>query len=89
MTDILNYNEILYDVKNGETIDHAVVIKYIPAAGDSKKAIDEYISVIFLGGNHVMSTYNVCEDSLLAVPLILDLILITELFERIEWKRGD
>jgi myo-inositol-1-phosphate synthase len=24
--------------------DHSVVIKYVPASGDSKKAIDEYVS---------------------------------------------
>ncbi len=30
--------------------------------------------------------YNVCEDSLLAAPIILDLILLTELFERIEYQ---
>lgn len=58
----------------------------MPSTGDSKKAIDEYVSEIFLGGYHVLSSYNVCEDSLLAAPIILDLILITEIFERIWWK---
>lgn len=47
------------------------------------------MSEIFLGGYHVLSSYNVCEDSLLAAPIILDLILITEIFERIEWKTED
>jgi myo-inositol-1-phosphate synthase len=66
-----------------ETIDHTVVIKYVPSTGDSKKAMDEYISEIFMGGQHVFTCYNVCEDSLLAAPLIIDLVLLTELFERI------
>jgi len=48
--------------------------------------MDEYVSEIFLGGSHVLTLYNVCEDSLLAAPLILDLMVLTELFERIEWK---
>lgn len=39
-----------------------------------------------MGGQHTLSLYNVCEDSLLAAPIILDLILITEIFERIEYK---
>ena len=39
-------NQVLYP--NKEDIDHCVVIKYIPSAGDSKKAIDEYVSEIFL-----------------------------------------
>lgn len=30
--------------------------------------------------------YNVCEDSLLAAPIIIDLFLLTELFERIQFK---
>lgn len=85
--DILNSNKVLFP-KEAE-IDHTVVIKYVPGTGDSKKAIDEYISEIFLGGQHVISVYNVCEDSLLAAPIILDLILLSELFERIEWKSED
>lgn len=48
--------------------------------------MDEYCSEIFLGGNHTLVLYNVCEDSLLAAPIILDLILITEIFERIEYR---
>lgn len=28
-----------------------------------------------------------CEDSLLASPLIIDLVLITELFTRIQWRQ--
>jgi hypothetical protein len=34
----------------GEHPDHIVVIKYVPAVGDSKRAIDEYYSEIFCGG---------------------------------------
>lgn len=82
--DILMSNPTLY--KKNEHIDHEVVIKYVPAAGDSKKALDEYCSEIFLGGKHILSLYNVCEDSLLAAPIILDLLLLTEIMERIEWK---
>eukprot|EP01017_Pseudomicrothorax_dubius_P024807 TRINITY_DN2636_c0_g2_i4.p1 TRINITY_DN2636_c0_g2~~TRINITY_DN2636_c0_g2_i4.p1 ORF type:complete len:171 (+),score=60.36 TRINITY_DN2636_c0_g2_i4:65-577(+) len=83
--DILSSNQILY--KDGDTnIDHTVVIKYVPTAGDTKKAMDEYISEIFMGGHHTLTIYNVCEDSLLAAPIILDLVLLTELFERIEYK---
>ena len=48
--------------------------------------MDEYCSDIFMGGEHSLVLYNVCEDSLLAAPIILDLILITEIFERIEYK---
>jgi myo-inositol-1-phosphate synthase len=85
--DILASNPTLY--KEGEHPDHEIIIKYVPSAGDSKKAIDEYVSEIFMGGRQTWSIYNVCEDSLLATPIILDLILLTELAERIEWKDED
>lgn len=32
----------------GEHPDHCVVIKYVPYVGDSKRAMDEYTSEIFL-----------------------------------------
>eukprot|EP00478_Filoreta_tenera_P005907 GABV01007356.1.p2 GENE.GABV01007356.1~~GABV01007356.1.p2 ORF type:complete len:103 (-),score=34.38 GABV01007356.1:3-311(-) len=32
--------------------------------------------------------HNTCEDSLLAAPLIIDLIVLTELMERITYKTG-
>lgn len=31
--------------------------------------------------------FNVCEDSLLASPLIIDLVLVAEMMTRIQWKR--
>lgn len=30
--------------------------------------------------------FNVCEDSLLASPLIIDLVIIAEMMTRIQWK---
>ncbi|KAJ3401670.1 Myo-inositol-1-phosphate synthase [Chytriomyces hyalinus] len=85
--DMVASNDILY--KKGEHPDHVVVIKYVPAVGDSKRALDEYVSEIFMGGRNTISLYNVCEDSLLASPLILDLAILTELMTRIEYKTGD
>lgn len=40
----------------------------------------------FSKSNHNSSIFNVCEDSLLASPLIIDLVLITELMTRIQWR---
>lgn len=71
------------EIFNGVNPDHTVVIKYIPAVGDSKRALDEYYSKLFLDGRHTMSIHNTCEDSLLAVPLMLDIILFADLFSRI------
>jgi myo-inositol-1-phosphate synthase len=58
------------------------VIKYVPFVQDSKRALDEYSSLIFMNGVSTISTYNVCEDSLLAVPLMIDMIVLGELFTR-------
>jgi myo-inositol-1-phosphate synthase len=80
--DVIDENPNLF---KGSRPDHTVVIKYIPAVGDTKRAIDEYFSELFLGGKNILSIYNLCEDSLLAVPIILDLILFSELFSRVSF----
>ena len=82
--DMVAANSILY--KPGEHPDHTVVIKYMPAVGDNKRALDEYYAEIFMGGHQTISLFNVCEDSLLASPLIIDLVIITEMMTRISWK---
>merc|ERR1712087_112133 len=82
--DVVSSNRILYGAD--EKPDHCVVIKYVPAVKDSKRAMDEYTSRIFMNGLNTIVLHNTCEDSLLAAPIILDLIVFTELFQRIEWK---
>uniref|UniRef100_A0A914XL13 Inositol-3-phosphate synthase n=1 Tax=Plectus sambesii TaxID=2011161 RepID=A0A914XL13_9BILA len=76
-------NQLLYP--DGKNPDHVIVIKYVPFVGDSKRAMDEYTSSIFMGGLQTMVIHNTCEDSLLAAPLIIDLAIITELCSRIEY----
>ncbi|KAL1899652.1 Myo-inositol-1-phosphate synthase [Ceratocystis pirilliformis] len=82
--DMVEANSVLY--KPGEHPDHTVVIKYMPAVGDNKRALDEYYAEIFMGGHQTISLFNVCEDSLLASPLIIDLVLVAEMMTRIQWK---
>ena len=55
-----------------------VVIKYVPYVGDSKRAMDEYTSEIMMGGRSTIAIHNTCEDSLLAAPIILDLVILAE-----------
>ena len=85
--DMVEANNILY--QPGEHPDHCVVIKYMPAVGDNKRALDEYYAEIFMGGHQTISLFNVCEDSLLASPLIIDLVLVAEMMTRISWKTND
>ncbi|KAH8818090.1 putative inositol-3-phosphate synthase [Hyaloscypha sp. PMI_1271] len=82
--DMVEANSVLY--KKGEHPDHTVVIKYMPAVGDNKRALDEYYAEIFMGGHQTISIFNVCEDSLLASPLIIDLVVVAEVMTRIQWK---
>jgi len=82
--DMVASNKILY--KPNEHPDHCVVIKYVPYVGDSKRAMDEYISQIFMGGHNTLAIHNTCEDSLLASPIIIDLIVLGEIMTRIQYK---
>ncbi|TMS33229.1 hypothetical protein L596_000991 [Steinernema carpocapsae] len=84
--DMVDANKILYP--DGKKPDHVIVIKYVPFVGDSKRAMDEYICSIFMGGHQTLVIHNTCEDSLLAAPLILDLALVTELCSRIKYQTG-
>lgn len=42
--DMVAANNVLY--KEGEHPDHCVVIKYMPAVGDNKRALDEYYAEV-------------------------------------------
>lgn len=83
--DMVASNRILFD--EDEHPDHVVVIKYVPYVADSKRAMDEYTSEIFMGGTNTIVMHNTCEDSLLATPLIYDLVILAELLSRIKVKK--
>jgi len=83
LDDAINSNPILYPEEHKD-IDHDVIIRYIPFVGDSKWALDEYSSRIFMDGINTISTYNICEDSLLAAPIMLDMVVLGELFTWME-----
>lgn len=90
--DIIQSNPLLYPIEKGQTNpknpDHVIIIEYVPAVGDSKRAMDEYESEIFMGGRSTISIHNVCEDSLLAAPLMLDLVLMTQFLSKIRISRS-
>lgn len=48
--------------------------------------MDEYSSELFMGGKSTIILHNTCEDSLLAAPIILDLVLLAEMSTRIQLK---
>nr|XP_042118776.1 inositol-3-phosphate synthase 1-like [Peromyscus maniculatus bairdii] len=81
--DMVQSNRVLYAL--GEEPDHCVVIKYVPYVGDSKRALDEYTSELMLGGTNTLVLHNTCENSLLAAPIMLDLVLLTELCQHVNF----
>lgn len=62
---------------------------FLLTLGDSKRAMDEYTSEIMMGGLNTIAIHNTCEDSLLATPIILDLVILAELCTRIKFKRPE
>lgn len=83
--DMVHSNQVLYGQGQSHP-DHTVVIKYVPYVGDSKRAMDEYISELMLGGKNTIVVHNTCEDSLLASPIILDLAILAELCQRVTFR---
>jgi myo-inositol-1-phosphate synthase len=86
--DMVAANRILFPDPESKP-DHCVVIKYVPFVKDSKRALDEYSSSIFMNGLNTISIHNTCEDSLLAAPLVIDLVILSELMSRITYKTDD
>lgn len=75
--DMVQSNLVFYMF--GEEFDYCVVIKYVLYVGDSKCVLDEYILELMLGGINILVLYNMCEDLLLVVFIMLDLVLLIEL----------
>lgn len=65
--DMVESNHVLYE--KGEKPDHCVVIKYVPYVGDSKRALDEYTSEIFMHGLNTIVLHNTCEVRLSSIGL--------------------
>ncbi len=63
-------------------IYHKVRINYYPPRGDSKEGWDNLDIFGWLGYPMQMKIDFLCRDSILAAPLVLDLILLTDLAQR-------
>lgn len=82
--DIVDSNGLLYGTPN-DSPDHVVVVKYVPFLGDSKRDISEYTSETWMDCQYTTIMHNECLDSALCAPLILDLVVLFELFSRVEY----
>ncbi|KAF8098500.1 hypothetical protein N665_0264s0004 [Sinapis alba] len=83
-TSILSYNHLgnndginlsAPQTFRSKEISKSNVVDDMVASNDSKRAMDEYTSEIFMGGKNTIVVHNTCEDSLLAAPVIWDLVL--------------
>ncbi len=84
--DVVRDNPVLF--KWGKALpDHLVRIDYVKAVGDSKRAMDEYHSELLFDGRSNIAIHNVCEDTLLAVPVIMDIVIFSDFMRRV--KVGD
>jgi myo-inositol-1-phosphate synthase len=81
--DVIDSNKILFPHRDNRP-DHTVVIEYVPSAKDDKKAIDEYVCEIFMNGTQTINMNTVCPDSLLAVPVMYDLVVFSEWLSRVK-----
>ena len=61
---------------------HKVVISYYPPSGDNKEGWDCIDIFGWLGYPMQIKVYFLCRDSILAAPLVLDLVLFMDLAQR-------
>ncbi len=65
---------------------HKVKIDYYPPRGDNKEAWDNVDIFGWMGYPMQIKVNFLCRDSILAAPLVLDLVLLTDLANRTGWK---
>jgi myo-inositol-1-phosphate synthase len=67
-------------------IFHKVRINYYPPRGDEKEGWDNIDIFGWLGYPMQIKVDFLCRDSILAAPLVLDLVRVTDLAQRAGWK---
>jgi myo-inositol-1-phosphate synthase len=68
-----------------EDLDHKVSIMFTPYINDDKRDFVEYTSLGFLGQPHTMVTYTRASDSVLCVPLMIDVAIWCDYFSGRSW----
>lgn len=81
-------NPLMYE-RQGKTIDRLVTIDYVKRYGDNKRALDDFTSSLLFGGQYDVSVRNICPDTLLAVPIMFDLVIFTALLDRVYVRDAD
>lgn len=71
-----------------QDLDHKVSIMFTPYINDDKRDFVEYTSLGFLGQTHTMVTYTRASDSVLCVPLMIDVAVWCAFFSQRKWPYG-
>lgn len=72
----------IFDPWEEKELDHKVAVMYTPFMLDEKRDVVEYTSLGFLHCPHTMMTYTRCMDSVLCVPLMIDVAVWCDFFAR-------
>jgi myo-inositol-1-phosphate synthase len=77
-TKVLSKKSALEDILGYAVSDHQVHIHYYPPRGDAKEAWDSIDLIGFLGERMQLKVNFLCKDSILAAPLVIDLIRLLD-----------
>ena len=66
-------------------LDHKVAVMFTEYINDEKRDFVEYTSLGFLGQHHTMVTYTRASDSVLCVPLMIDVAVWCDYFSKRSW----
>lgn len=72
----------IFDPWEENELDHHVAVMYTPFMLDEKRDFVEYKKLGVLHCPHTMMTYTRCMDSVLCVPLMLDVAVWCDFFAR-------
>ena len=75
----------IFDPWEEQDLDHKVSIMFTPFINDDKRDFVEYTSLGFLGQTHTMVTYTRASDSVLCVPLMIDVAVWCDFFSQRKW----
>jgi len=81
-TKVASKLSVLDEILGYEVSDHQVHINYYRPRGDAKEAWDSIDLVGFLGEQMQLKVNFLCKDSILAAPLVLDLVRLIDVAHR-------
>ena len=82
----LRVKQDIFESWQEKELDHKVSIMYTPFINDDKRDFVEYTSLGFLGQTHTMVTYTRASDSVLCVPLMIDVAVWCDFFSSRSWS---